>query len=133
MFEIKVSTQFCAAHFLKHYKGKCESLHGHNWKVDVTVASTRLNRLGMIMDFKDLKALLNQVTVQLDHSLLNEIRFFKSSNTTSEIIAQYIFMSLRKKIKQFCKTHRQRPPALKEVVVWEQENSCAIYRETQRQ
>ena len=133
MFEVKVITDFSAAHFLKHYKGKCESLHGHNWKVEAVIQSPSLDQLGMVMDFKNLKKLLNEVIEQFDHKLLNELGFFKNKNTTSEIIAKCIFNELKKKISQYCKKQKPERLCLKQVAVWEQESSCAVYSETQRQ
>ncbi len=124
MFEVKVISSFCAAHYLDNYKGKCELMHGHNWKVEVIIRSKRLDSRGMVIDFKDLKKFLNDILSRLDHKLLNELPFFRKKNTTSEQIAQYIFTELNKRIK------KMKNASLKEVVVWEQENSCAVYRET---
>lgn len=128
MFEVKVITKFCAAHFLKNYKGKCENLHGHNWKVEAVVSSDELDQTGMVMDFKDLKSFLNEITEEFDHKSLNDLKWFKDTNTTSEIIAKTIFLELEEKINK----HSARL-LVKEVAVWEQENSCAVYRKTQKQ
>ncbi|MCM8773411.1 MAG: 6-carboxytetrahydropterin synthase QueD [Candidatus Omnitrophica bacterium] len=131
MFEIRVNTNFSAAHYLNNYKGKCENLHGHNWKVEVVVCSSKLDRLGMVMDFADLKKILNEVVSKLDHKFLNEIKFFKYKNTTSEYIAKVIFEEIEKKLLKFkVKRHLIR---LKEVSVWEQDNSCATYRKIKKE
>jgi len=131
MFEVKVVSRFCAAHFLENYKGKCESLHGHNWKVEAVAASLSLDNAGMVMDFKDLKEFLEEILEQFDHKLLNEIPFLKENNTTSENIAKYVYIELNKKILEYnlAKTTKI---FTKEVAVWEQENSCATYREDQK-
>ncbi len=118
MFEIKVSTEFSAAHSLRGYKGKCEALHGHNWKVEIEVSSKKLNKLGMVVDFKELKYKVNQITTQLDHKHLNALSFFKKVNPTSENIAKYIYDNLKSQVV-----------SLKSITVWESENSCTTYYE----
>lgn len=130
MFEIKAIVTFSAAHYLKKYKGKCEALHGHNWRVEAIVSSKELDYRDMVVDFKDLKKLLEEVTSNLDHKLLNEIRFFSKRNTTSELIARYIFTELKKKLYKFLNAKKSKVIRLKEIAVWEQDNSCAVYRNT---
>jgi 6-pyruvoyltetrahydropterin/6-carboxytetrahydropterin synthase len=121
MYKVKVISSFSAAHFLKNYKGKCESLHGHNWKVEAVVSAQELNSLGLVLDFKDLKDNLDEVLDGLDHKLLNDLDYFKTHNPTSEEIAYYIFWRLKEKIPF--------PGRLEEIRVWEKDSSCAIYRE----
>ncbi|MDP2923516.1 MAG: 6-carboxytetrahydropterin synthase QueD [Candidatus Omnitrophota bacterium] len=122
MYKIKVISNFSAAHSLRGYKGKCESLHGHNWKVEVLASSEKLNSLGMVIDFHELKRITNKVLEELDHKHINELEYFSKVNPSSEAIARYIFSKLKKIIaKQKCK--------LEEVLVWETENSCAAYSE----
>ena len=121
MYKIKVISCFSAAHFLRNYRGKCESLHGHNWKVEVEISRKKLNSLGLVMDFKELKEKLNKVLENLDHKVLNEIDYFKERNPTSEEIAFYIFSQLKKILPQDCQ--------LVKVSVWEKDDSCAIYEE----
>ncbi len=129
MFEVKVITHFSAAHYLKEYKGKCEELHGHNWKVEVTVEAKKLDKKGMVIDFKELRRILNEVVMYMDHKFLNEIPPFLKYNTTSEVIAQYIFKEFKKKLIKYLKIKRTKAIRVKEVSVWEQGDSCAIYRE----
>lgn len=122
MYKIKVISNFSAAHSLRGYKGKCESLHGHNWKVEVLASSEKLNSLGMVIDFHELKRITNKVLEELDHKHINELEYFSKVNPSSEAIARYIFLKLKKIIaKQKCK--------LEEVLVWETESSCAAYSE----
>ena len=116
MFEIKVISDFNAAHNLRGYRGKCEELHGHNWRVEVVVCGKNLNKTGMLMDFKQLKFRLNNVLDRLDHKYLNRLSYFKRINPTSENIAKYIYDDLKKKVS-----------SLKSVTVWESDNSSAIY------
>lgn len=122
MYAIKVWSHFSAAHNLRGYQGKCENLHGHNWKVEAEVASSGLNKLSMVCDFKELKEKLAKVLCQLDHSYLNKVTFFKKNNPTSEKIAEYIFYQLKKSIKDKSLT-------LKKVSVWETETSQASFTE----
>jgi len=122
MYKVKIIKQFSAAHSLDNYKGKCEALHGHNWKVEVLASSLKLNSSGMVVDFSDLKKATSNVLEELDHCHLNEIVYFKEHNPSSEEIAKYIFDKLKDEITvKGCK--------LEEIRVWETETSCAIYSE----
>ena len=118
MYTVKVRSHFSSAHNLRGYKGKCEDLHGHNWKVEVTACTGELDGLGMVVDFKELKKDLGEVLSGLDHKNLNEIDRFREINPTSENIARYIHEKMSGK----------RPGAeIKEVTVWETETSSATY------
>ena len=122
MYKVKVIKHFSAAHFLRNYKGKCEALHGHNWKVEVIASSSKLNSLGMVMDFSDLKKITTDVLDGLDHHHLNNLDYFKQHNPSSEEIAKYIYDSLKPAITaQGCE--------LDKVRIWETDNSCAVYQE----
>jgi 6-pyruvoyltetrahydropterin/6-carboxytetrahydropterin synthase len=116
MFEVKVISEFSAAHNLRGYRGKCEKLHGHNWKTEVVVASQRLGKADMVVDFKRLKTCLAKVLQKLDHRYLNAIAYFKKLNPTSENIARYIYDNLKLHIV-----------GIKSVSVWESNSSCATY------
>jgi 6-pyruvoyltetrahydropterin/6-carboxytetrahydropterin synthase len=121
MFELKVVTDFAAAHQLKMVAKKCENLHGHNWKVEVYVAGEKLNDAGLLMDFGELKARVKEVIAGLDHRFLNELEVFHDGNPpSSENIAMYIAKELQKKMDD---------PAVKvsRVTAWESENACATY------
>jgi 6-pyruvoyltetrahydropterin/6-carboxytetrahydropterin synthase len=116
MYEIKVSANFSSAHNLRGYRGKCEELHGHNWKVEILIRAKKLDKIGMLLDFKSVKDKLNAVLETLDHKYLNKIPYFAKVNPTSENIAKYIFDNLKALI-----------PALDSVTVWESDNSRATY------
>jgi len=116
MYNIKVEGNFSSAHNLRGYKGRCEDLHGHNWKVEVLVSCRDLDKLGMVMDFRVVKDKLNLILDKMDHAYLNNIAYFKKVNPTSENIAKYIFDSMKAKI-----------PKVTSVTVWESDNSCATY------
>ncbi len=91
MFEISVLSNFSSAHRLRGYKGKCEALHGHNWKVEISLSSRKLGKIGMACDFTEIKQALNNILIELDHKYLNDLVYFKKTNPTSENIAKYIF------------------------------------------
>ena len=118
MFRLKVEGNFSSAHNLRGYKGKCEDLHGHNWRVEITVESEELDEIGMLQDFKYLKKKLNAVLEDLDHQYLNKLVQFKKINPTSENIAKYIYKKLKSPI-----------PLLNCVTVWENSTSSATYEE----
>ena len=117
MYSIKVEANFSAAHNLRGYKGKCEELHGHNWKVELVVEKAELDKTGMVLDFKYLKHKLYVVLEKLDHKYLNNLAYFKKVNPTSENIAKYIYTGLKPKILN-----------LKSVTVWESDNCSATYQ-----
>ena len=116
MFEVSVSGSFSAAHHLKGYHGKCEAQHGHNWKVELEIASENLDKIGMVIDFKTAKKELNLLLDELDHKYLNDLEYFKTNNPTSENMAKYIYDQISGKIDK-----------VKSVSVWETDTSCARY------
>jgi len=123
MYEIKIKTDFAAAHCLREVGGKCESLHGHNFTVEVAVESEALDKLGMVIDFRILKTKTQAVLQALDHRYLNELPLFKGKNPSSENLASYIFEELARQIDQ-------QGYWVSWVAVWESETSRATYRRT---
>lgn len=122
MYELTIISDFAAAHNLRQYEGECENLHGHNWKVEVTVAGKGLNKIGLAVDFKVLKRILEGILEELDHKYLNEIPPFDKENPSSENIARHIFKQLQKGIKgKGIKTAR--------IKVWESDRAAATYYE----
>lgn len=122
MFEIEVELSFSAAHYLRNYQGKCETLHGHNWQVKATIEGRRLEKGGMLLDFGELKKKLKEVLEKLDHRNLNEIAYFKKVNPTSENIAKFIFDKLSQRLKATATGYR-----LSKITVWETDTSSASY------
>ncbi len=120
MYKLTIKTQFPAAHRLRGYQGKCENLHGHNWKVEVTIASERLNDLGLAIDFKELKQKVGKILEEFDHQFLNDLPPFREVNPSSENIARHIFDRLCEKLTE---PHLQ----VDQVAVWESDTACAIY------
>lgn len=90
MFELSVKTHFSAAHRLVGYDGACANLHGHNWEVEIFVRGSRLNPLGMLVDFHDIKAAIRKVMKDVDHCDLNQLPAFLRENPTSENLARYL-------------------------------------------
>lgn len=95
MFEVRVQDDFAAAHFLRDYHGKCENLHGHNYKVYVHVQGKTLDEGGMLLDFTVLKKALKEVLSAIDHTNLNDIKEF-NDNPSAERIAMFIYKNLLK-------------------------------------
>jgi 6-pyruvoyltetrahydropterin/6-carboxytetrahydropterin synthase len=93
MYEVRVEDDFAAAHFLSDYHGKCENLHGHNYRVFVHVQGEKLDEGGMLLDFSVLKSALKEVLNKIDHTNLNDIKKF-SQNPSAERIAEYIYENL---------------------------------------
>ncbi|MCJ7481670.1 MAG: 6-carboxytetrahydropterin synthase QueD [Thermodesulfovibrionales bacterium] len=122
MFELMIETYFSAAHQLRGYKGQCEKLHGHNWKVQVYVLAEKLNEIDLAIDFHELKRLTEEVLAPLDHGFLNDIFPFTEKNPSSENIAKWIYDSLKKKLNDTS-------VSLSGVTVWESEAASATYFE----
>jgi len=99
MFELAVKSGFSAAHRLRGYRGKCASLHGHNWSVEVIMQAETLDKAGMVTDARRVKKIVrNFLEKNLDHTYLNELPFFKENNPTSENIARFIYQGLKKSL-----------------------------------
>jgi 6-pyruvoyltetrahydropterin/6-carboxytetrahydropterin synthase len=123
LYELKIITQMAAAHQLREFDGKCEKLHGHNWKIEVCVAGQDLRDNGILIDFKLIKEAAQKVLHELDHSFLNELECFKSVNPSSENIARHIFLSLSKELDD---VHVR----VSKVTAWESDSACASYTES---
>ena len=118
-FHITATAHFSAAHQLRLYDGSLEPLHGHNWKVLVTVRADKLDAIGVVMDFHELERLLDRIILPLHNAHLNEVEPFTSElNPTTENVALHIAKSL------------QLPQGVrvKSVEVWETPSNSAIYR-----
>ena len=120
MYELKIITEFSAAHNLRNFRGKCEALHGHNWKVEVVLSGKSLDDSGVVLDFAEVKAATNEVMSEIDHRYLNDLPFFMENNPSSENIARYIFHRLQEKIDN----DRVR---IRRVTAWESQDACASY------
>lgn len=121
MFELKVETDFAAAHRLTMVGKKCENLHGHNWKIEVVVSGAELDESGVLVDFGIIKTHVREIMSTLDHKYLNELDFFSDAvPPSSENIARYIATALQGRIDR---------PGIKvdRVTAWESKDACATY------
>ncbi|MGD0231645.1 MAG: 6-carboxytetrahydropterin synthase [Syntrophorhabdales bacterium] len=121
MFTLFVRETFAAAHRLELYHGKCEALHGHNFRVEALFEGEQIGDEGMLIDFAILKAHLREVVADLDHKYINDIPFFKDRASSSEYLAFYIHDRLAELV-------RGKAVTVKEVRVWESDNAYAAYR-----
>jgi len=120
MYQISVEQDFDAAHFLKGYRGKCEAVHGHRFRVVVKIESSRLNDIGIAYDFADLKQHLRDILSRFDHICLNDIPPFDKINPSSENLATTIYGELKVKLTGA-------PVSLAGVEVWESPQSGVAY------
>jgi 6-pyruvoyltetrahydropterin/6-carboxytetrahydropterin synthase len=120
MYELKIITQFSAAHRLENFYGKCEALHGHNWKVEVFLAGEQLDEAGLLVDFGEIKARTNALLEEIDHKYLNELEAFREQNPSSENLARYLFERLSADLNQD-------GVRVSRVNVWESDTACASY------
>lgn len=125
MFEVAVEYSFSAGHALRNYKGKCENVHGHNYRVRVTVEGEKLNGAGLLVDFAELKAGIRSIADNLDHRFLNDVEPFDRLNPSAENIAKHLADGLGAKLA----TQGVR---LQSVTVWETDTSSATYRASGR-
>jgi len=120
MYEISIEQHFDAAHFLRGYRGKCEALHGHRFRVVVKVKSSVVNDIGIAYDFVELKQHLAAILARFDHTCLNDVPPFDEINPSSENIAATIYKELQSKLAEASVT-------LSSVEVWESPNSGVSY------
>jgi len=120
MYRVTKEAYISASHHLRNYNGKCERMHGHNWRVKVTVEGEKLNEGGMLVDFHEVKACMKKVLDVLDHSDLNELPPFTKIDPSAENIAKYVFDN----ISELLNTENAR---VSQIEVWETPTSCATY------
>jgi len=122
MFEVSVEQTFAAGHALRNYRGKCENVHGHNFRVRVTIEGERLDETGLLVDFLEVKALMHSIIERLDHQFLNEIAPFDVKNPSAENIAQYFYVEMTQGL-----TTTPVPVRVREVKIWETDIQSASY------
>ena len=122
MFEVRVESSFSAAHFLRDYHGKCENLHGHNYKVYAHARGTELDEGGMLLDFGELKGALRKACDELDHTNLNDVEEFMQ-NPSAERIAVHIY----NRVVELCPELKAGRVKLYAVDVFETDTSRARY------
>ncbi len=122
MFEVSVEHTFAAGHALRNYRGKCENVHGHNYRVRITLRGEQLDATGMLADFTELKRILRGISEPLDHVFMNEIEPFITLNPTAENMAWYFCTQLQEQLKLDV------PVEVAEVSVWETDIQSATYK-----
>ncbi len=120
MYELKVVTQFAAAHRITMVGSKCENLHGHNWKVEVYVTGEETNAAGVLMDFGIIKKHVREIMSMLDHKYLNELDYFQQGQPSSENIAYFVATELQKRIDN-------QAASVSKVTAWESDDAGATY------
>jgi 6-pyruvoyltetrahydropterin/6-carboxytetrahydropterin synthase len=123
MFEVTVEDTFAAGHALRNYKGKCENVHGHNYRVEVTLAGAELDANGLLVDFVELKRVMSEVLETMDHRFLNDVPPFDKLNPSAENMARYIYEQVRDKLGARAAVR------LAQVKLWETDTASAVYRE----
>ncbi len=122
MFEVTIEESFAAGHALRNYKGKCENVHGHNYRCQVTVEGGDVDENGLLVDFVELKKVVHSVLDRLDHQWLNEFPPFDKINPSAENIAKFIFDEVHAGLG--VRDHAR----LGQVRLWETDTAYAVYR-----
>lgn len=125
MFEVFVEETFAAGHSLRNYKGKCEKIHGHNYRVRVTVEGESLTEAGLLVDFSELKRILRASIEKLDHVFLNDVAPFNEINPSAENMARHFYKEIAQALDG---GSRANPVRVAEVKVWETDTAAATYR-----
>jgi len=123
MFQVSVEETFSAGHALRGYKGKCENVHGHNYRVRVTIEGPQLDSIGLLVDFTHVKAVVRGIIGGLDHQFINDLEPFRTVNPSAENLAKYFYDETSAKLKQL--------PAgakISQVTIWETDTAFAQYR-----
>lgn len=99
MFEVMIERNFSSAHQLRGYKGKCENLHGHNYKIEIYARGSELDNIGLLVDFGELKDAADEVVAYLDHRNINELPpFDEELNPSAENLARYILERVARRV-----------------------------------
>ena len=123
MFEVSVEETFSSGHALRGYRGKCENVHGHNYRVKVTLAGPQLDNIGLLVDFTELKRVLRGIVGVLDHQFLNDLEPFTTVNPSAENLAKYFYDEIQRQL-----TALPAGAGISEVTLWETDTASARYR-----
>lgn len=123
MFEVSVEETFAAGHALRGYKGKCENIHGHNYRVRVTLEGPQLDHIGLLCDFIHVKQVIREVIQALDHKFLNDLAPFDVLNPSAENLAKYFYDRAAEKMREHANGAR-----ISSVSVWETDTTSAVFR-----
>jgi len=122
MFEVSVEEMFSSGHALRGYRGKCENVHGHNYRVRVTLSGPKLNDIGLLVDFTELKRVLRAIIAGIDHQFLNDLEPFRTVNPSAENLAKYFYDETRRGLSDL-----PEGAEITEVIVWETDTSSARF------
>ena len=122
MFEVTIEETFAAGHALRNYRGKCENVHGHNYRCQVTLQGSQLDETGLLVDFVELKRVVHGVLDRMDHQWLNEFPPFDVLNPSAENMAKYIYDEVSAGLRTKAEVR------LGAVRLWETDTASAIYR-----
>jgi 6-pyruvoyltetrahydropterin/6-carboxytetrahydropterin synthase len=123
MFQVSVEETFSSGHALRGYKGKCENVHGHNYRVQVTLEGPQLDSIGLLIDFTQLKQVIRGIIKRLDHQFINDLEPFTTVNPSAENMAKYFYDEVSSQLKDL-------PPGahVTDIVIWETDTASARYR-----
>ena len=122
MYTLTTMVEFSSAHTLVGHSGPCKKMHGHNWKVEVEITGEKLDKIGMVVDFKEIRKATNLVVDELDHEFLNNLEPFSEDNPTAENIARYIFSKLSEEFSN-------KNVKVNSIKLWETDKSAVSYKE----
>jgi 6-pyruvoyltetrahydropterin/6-carboxytetrahydropterin synthase len=125
MYEVSVEETFAAGHALRGYRGKCEKVHGHNYRVLGVIQGERLDSNGLLVDFVELKRILHAIVERLDHVFLNDLPPFDQLNPTAENMARFFYEQLSQGVAGLAP---ENPVRVAEVKIWETDTATATYR-----
>jgi len=122
MFQVSVEETFSSGHALRGYKGKCENVHGHNYRVQVTLEGPQLDNIGLLVDFTQLKQVLRDIIKRLDHQFINDLEPFTTINPSAENMAKYFYDEVSRQLKGL-------PPGahVTHAIIWETDTASARY------
>ena len=123
MFQVSVEETFSAGHALRGYRGKCENVHGHNYRVRVSVEGPQLDSIGLLLDFTELKRVIREIIGGLDHQFINDLEPFRTVNPSAENLAKYFYDEVTGRVKDLPAGAR-----VTDTVVWETDAASAQYR-----
>jgi len=122
MFRVSVEETFSAGHALRGYKGKCENVHGHNYRVRVNIEGEQLDSIGLLLDFGDIKRILRGLIGGVDHKFLNDQEPFTTVNPSAENLAKFFYDETLKQMRQMGNA-----PRIASITVWETDETSATY------
>jgi 6-pyruvoyltetrahydropterin/6-carboxytetrahydropterin synthase len=125
MFEVSVEDTFASGHYLRGYRGKCEKPHGHNYKIRITLCGEKLDNIGLLLDFRDVKTVMNEIIDHLDHQMLNDIEPFDTLNPSAENMAKYFYDEMNARLRQKSDGRVR----VSKVKLWETDTTTATYFE----